>query len=99
MYPTVRIASLTNSFLLRVLFHSALDPSTCRCSLFFHFLRAHLGLIKGRVPVGHMTALLEAGPLEELIQPSLQVWELVNINPRPIWTFLLARSRQGLNLR
>lgn len=73
-----------NKSLLGLLLHALLDPGLAASSCCLEFFLSLLPLVESLVWGGHVATLLEAGTLEELENPFVEVGELGHVNASPL---------------
>lgn len=73
--------------------HASLDPTARPGRLFVELGLAELVEIKGGMRRGNIAASLEAGTLEEVVQPLFEAGELFNLDASPFLSMLASCSR------
>lgn len=84
---------LVHSF-LSIILHTGLDPFLSSRGLLFKLLLRHLSHLEGSVRGRNMATGLEAGALEELVKPLLQVGEFGEVDTSPLCSVLLVCAMQ-----
>ena len=74
---------LVNLVLLGLLLHAPLNPLPRFRSLLVQLLLRLVHIVQHGVAGGHVAAGLEAGALEQLVQPLLQVGEFLDVDACP----------------